>query len=368
MPKYATDEILDKLEKEYKAGLTTGELAVKFEISKQTVIAWLRKKKVYIDNGRFDFSLYPIDKIKEEYLLGKRQSDIVRDYNLPFWVVRKTLNSLKKRERYKPTYEVNHNAFDLATDECAYWVGWLMTDGCITKGKTHKYYKVCLCLQKNDIEILENFNSFLSSNYPILQYSQKNRRFKNGKYEYFFSESARLAIPSELLVEKLAVYGVVPRKTFTAEVPSIFKLNSHFWRGAIEGDGSISITKNKAVISLIGTESICKDLVRFYEIKTGYSLKKNPTKHKTSNVFSVYFQGKQAKLLGDLLYQNSENSRLSRKYQSYLEVCKLVEDQGILLRHEYLALDASDPRKHNKLTKKEYTPVCTNDTIAAEGL
>jgi hypothetical protein len=65
------------------------------------------------------------------------------------------------------------------------------------------------------------------------------------------------------LVETLKEYGIVERKSRTAFV---IKLNNnlHFWRGLIDGDGTLYISpKMYPALSLCGSESILNQFVDY---------------------------------------------------------------------------------------------------------
>ncbi len=50
---------------------------------------------------------------------------------------------------------------------------------------------------------------------------------------------------SAQIARDLARYGVTPRKTFTAKV-ALLETNRHFWRGAVDGDGWVGISRRSS--------------------------------------------------------------------------------------------------------------------------
>lgn len=112
------------------------------------------------------------------------------------------------------------------TPSKAYWLGWLITDGCISKG-----YTISMSLQERDLEILERFQNDLGL---------------SGKIKIFNKKYYRLSFCCKKMVEDLSKYGVVKNKTFTVTIPDVNdELLPHLLRGCFEGDGGISKTLRK---------------------------------------------------------------------------------------------------------------------------
>lgn len=114
----------------------------------------------------------------------------------------------------------NNTAFAMPlTDEAAYWVGFLMADGCVN-------YKdeIEVFLHERDVAHLEKLRKFLCSRTNLYV-----ARRVLGTYVKFYQRSKQITTD-------LAQYGVVPRKTRIAEAVGV-EHNRHFWRGVIDGDG-----------------------------------------------------------------------------------------------------------------------------------
>ena len=156
--------------------------------------------------------------------------------------------------RAKRTNTVNKSCFDDITDESAYWLGVLMTDGYISKKG-----EIELALKDDDAEHVDRFRLFMGSDRNIK--IKLNKRGYNSKNE---NSLAVATVCSLELVTKLAEFNIVPRKTYTAECPEILLSNRHFWRGCIDGDGCISKNaKGEYSIGLYGTEKLCQQFLSF---------------------------------------------------------------------------------------------------------
>ena len=113
--------------------------------------------------------------------------------------------------------------------ESAYWVGFLMADGCIPQ--TLKSIQLGLDVESRPH--LEKFQTFLGSNFKI---RDTITRLKGRDEDY---PANVVSVYSKKIVDDLKRYGVVPNKSFRAGV-KVLENNPHFWRGVIDGDGSIS--------------------------------------------------------------------------------------------------------------------------------
>ena len=186
------------------------------------------------------------------------------DHHLIGKIVRKRGLAIRPRESYC-SYSVNHSAFDLITEESAYWVGFLMADGCITEAAGGHRPQVRLQLQWSDQQHVQLFKEFIQSTSPIKKYQRKlHRTGRTFAYCSFSFTSQRIA-------ERLAQFGVVPRKTKTAKA-IILEGNQHFWRGVIDGDGCLTWSAGKPVISLAGSQSLVIQFAEFIRASHGFKL------------------------------------------------------------------------------------------------
>jgi hypothetical protein len=146
------------------------------------------------------------------------------------------LTSRRATIRHRPGREntLDESAFDVVTPESAYWVGFLMATGSITRAGTRSP-AIAVTTADEDRAHLERFRGFVKAMEPITVGTRDGFRDASRSYLSVQVRSARLA-------RTLARYGVVPYKALVAKA---FELegNRHFWRGCIDGDGSISLTR-----------------------------------------------------------------------------------------------------------------------------
>lgn len=112
----------------------------------------------------------------------------------------------------------------------------LMTDGniCFKKDKNRRItgHVISLALQEDDLMHLKAFQRFLDLSH---------RLYHRVNYKTIVpSRSYGLSFSSIRMASTLVSYGFVPKKSKVARV-QLLEDNRNFWRGAIDGDGTISI-------------------------------------------------------------------------------------------------------------------------------
>lgn len=160
-------------------------------------------------------------------------------------------------------HKVNEHFFDdIDTEEKAYWLGFLMADGCVYHGSDKNSYRLQINLAASDADCLERFNQALSSDYAIrivdVQDCKTNKVHK----------AAQLKINCTALCKKLIKHGVVPRKSLICQAPDIaLELVPHYIRGYFDGDGCITrdIYRGKWSIKIIGTESTLEFFQAYFD-------------------------------------------------------------------------------------------------------
>lgn len=186
------------------------------------------------------------------------QEEVAHRFNISLPSVTKILREYKvkpysKAQLFSPC--LNENYFDtIDSEEKAYFLGLIITDGCIHKTKG-KQPLVALTLQESDKYILERFKNAIQSNKNVTH---------DGR------GCANINILSRKMVESLRQYGIMERKSLFTVFPKNIprELYPHLIRGILDGDGSISFYARcgrkshvKAVRFCQGNEQFLKDLV-----------------------------------------------------------------------------------------------------------
>jgi hypothetical protein len=137
----------------------------------------------------------------------------------------------------KVFYPCNEDFFDKLNERSLYWLGFLATDGWVTK---HNYtYEIHLKLAHKDLDHMKLFKQHLDSLSPIHDKIERKTAGKDGflRGEYLAHE---IAISSEKIFNRLAEFNIVPNKTHIYHFPVQLKNHpdvQHFIRGCLDGDG-----------------------------------------------------------------------------------------------------------------------------------
>ena len=231
------------------------------------------------------------------------------------YFISKNIGARSHREA-NSKYYFNEKFFNkIDTEEKAYWLGFLMADGYISK--SNNSYKIGLTLSTCDYTHLEKLNKSLESNHPIKTYEPTKSSYSKNNY-------SRIIYYSKTMFDDLLKYNLVEHKTNILNHPDIKLLNNFtadFIRGYFDGNGSIAHTNteknNSYAFKLVSTKNFLDFVNKYYKRKD------------YQEVMSLEFGGnlKTQKIL-DLLYKNA-TIYLDRKYQRYLDLCNLNNSRAL---------------------------------------
>lgn len=162
-------------------------------------------------------------------------------------------NNIKIVRKRRININLKENFFeDIDSEEKAYFLGLLFTDGSVTD-EHKRQSQVRLELQERDLELLEKYKNILGIGSKTTFSTKKN---KNNT----ISKSALVSFRSQKMVDDLKKYGIIKNKTYlTKHLPDIRQeLIPHFLRGLIDGDGSIYTTK-----TIINNKTYFKKVIYF---------------------------------------------------------------------------------------------------------
>lgn len=204
------------------------------------------------------------------------------------------------------------------TEEKAYWIGFLMADGCIYKNVIE------VGLEFDDFEHIIKFRRCLKiESRPQFFVSLDDT---TGKYR----RTCKISFTNKKMIEDLNSYGVVSRKSTKEIALNGIEKNRHFWRGVIDGDGSITFgllksgTRPFPKIKLSGSKFLCKQFLDFIKnniVGTSNTVKKVSGK----NCFVISFQYKKAYNIIKYLYCDS-SVFLSRKMETARKVMDIQNE------------------------------------------
>lgn len=112
-----------------------------------------------------------------------------------------------------------------------------------------------------------------------------------------------LEIYDRRLSSGLAARGVVSPKTFSARTPADLLFDRDYWRGVIDGDGTLCTAKDgRRILSLVGTKVISTEFLDFCR-SCGLGEGRSVNRHKS--IWSSGLSGDEAMIMASILYDNS---------------------------------------------------------------
>jgi hypothetical protein len=245
-------------------------------------------------------------------------------------------------------YTLREDAFSGITREAAYWLGFLMADGNVSSSSS----AITLSLQTSDLGHLEKWKQFLSYEGPILWNKNRNE-----------TTYPRVIVTSRQLVTDLARYGVVPRKSLIAEIRKDYLVYSaDFWRGAIDGDGSIILGFNPSRNNLLDVTFVSashllieqfESFLKYYLLDYSLTCREDP---RYNDMWQIRVSSVRAlKLLDRLGYARPGATSLDRKRDRALFALENVTVRGQRLRKKetYETSLASLSLKEHSTKQKE---------------
>jgi hypothetical protein len=189
---------------------------------------------------------------------------------------------------------LNEHAFDILTPESSYWLGVLMTDGCVyDEANPQSSPRIELQWECEDAEHIRAFDVFMGGGDRINVHTRPK-----GVYHRWDARSTHLA-------ETLLRYGISPRKTKTACPAECLRMNSDFWRGCIDGDGEVDEGNNCPDITLTGSFALVREFCTFMaSVCPEYPLQPRPTGH-TDCTVDVKLHGQGGMAVLKTLYKDA---------------------------------------------------------------
>lgn len=255
-----------------------------------------------------------------EYQKGTGTCEIAEKLNVKRWVPWRILSDagvdLRRKSVYKKKY--NQQFFDEYSPESAYWAGFILADGNITRNSS----LLQIALSNVDESHLLKFCQAIGL---------ENKLTQDG-------DCVRMSVSGKHICQSLADnFGVYPRKSnvcvFPEQIPN--HLWSHFIRGVFDGDGCVTCgrytnkmleQKRNIVINFTGSVALLDFLKNHFHNHIGVVVGQGsvtgipPThivgRNKKTGEFS--YSGPNAIAILSWLYGDSEEkTRLERKYEKF---------------------------------------------------
>lgn len=241
-------------------------------------------------------------------------------------------------------YSINENYFKVWSDEMAYILGLIWTDGCMLDID----YRIQITQHIKDKYILEDVYKVLESN---------NTPYKS-------ENTYNISICNKIIYEDLKQLGLEPRKSKTVKIPNNLpdQFISAFIRGTMDGDGSVSIKKGMKIntASKDFAEGLCKLLDEInidykiyneqYVWDTNSQSNKLKSEWKEKDIKTDFYairilKKSELKKIYDLMYKDAKLF-LKRKKQSFMDMG--IENEDFLIRKGAKRIEGID-QNNNKI-------------------
>lgn len=296
--------------------LSLEKIALKLQTSVKTVRKNIQEYNLSKEEKIYTKKEWLYQKHFVEKLNGKQMAKLAETSftTIKHWMTKNNLKFDKEiSTESKRKYTEDTHFFDFVdTEEKAYWLGFLMADGCISK--TTLYIR----LSTKDKVHIKKFLSTIKSDRNISDYEQQYNN--EGK----FHKMSRVDVSSFHLINCLRSYGFTGNKSMNEVIPEISRdLIRHYIRGYYDGDGSFSygITKKKKKflqVSILGGESFLNNLKKILN-KEGVSCnvyKKKDRETSSDDLRVLMIHHNQALHFLDYIYEDS-TIYLDRKYKKH---------------------------------------------------
>ena len=206
---------------------------------------------------------------------------------------------------------------DLIDPTNAYLFGFAAADGHLCK-KRKNTFKLIIEINKTDHDIIQSLHNALKVDTKI-----NGRSYKVNDGRLKFSHTTSLSIYNNEYLTSLMNCGFIcGAKSFIVNIPNCSFSNADFWRGIIDGDGSLIFTKDGRPQINLTTASIklAKSFTKFVFNITG-TRKQRLTRSSYDNCFNLSYTAEDAqKIVKYLYYPNC--IALNRKYLLAQEIIK----------------------------------------------
>ena len=316
------EEQYNEIVKLYNEGLSQGEIAERYNVSRTAIARILHKCEDYKPRILI-FTNDDKDKICDLYLSGFSTVQIGKVFNCGNKAIARVLEQygIDRTGVGLRKYSLNEHYFDeIDTSNKAYILGFLYADGNNSESKC----TISMSLQEEDKDILEAIRKEINSEKPLefLDYSNKHDGGYNYKNQY------RLLMFSKYMCNTLKEKGMTPNKSLILKWPTFLKddLYLHFLRGYIDGDGYIQPHKYEHCVSILSTYDFCSSAKDYIESKLDVQCRLDDAPcHNGVTTYLFIRYKEQVKKFLDWIYRDAD-LKLERKYNTYISKYCLKED------------------------------------------
>jgi hypothetical protein len=287
----AESDVID----EYLSGKTLNQIAKKRSVSDSVIARILLRNNIKqreYKKPKFGKAQYP-DLLKD-YYDGMSSGAIAKKHGLKPSVITDTLHRagcvFRDNSEHHQIYKLDHSVFENKSEDLMYWLGFIASDGNI--------HDNCLNIttHSDDAYHLQSFLDFCKSTHTV-------RKNKN-------ENTHRIDIRNRKLASILIELGITRNKSLTFSPTKEMCESTSFWRGMVDGDGSVTTSKRgDLTISLCsGSEACITAFERWVKGKTDTLAKVS-----LRNCYYFKVSCRHAVKIAEELYAGEYNYALKRK-------------------------------------------------------
>lgn len=242
---------INEVIKDYRDGMKVKDILTRHGMSKATFYNIIREQGEELRGPRGPERRYDHQIIIEDYLSGMTLDEIAEKHEMPHRQVISPI--LKKhgieRDRSggpKPLSQKpwNPHLFSERTPTAAYWAGFIMADGSLSKSGAA--WCLSLSVHEKDIEHLYAYCD-------AIELSRDFVRLQEQRYGESVYNMARVQTYFHDLPEIMRPWGIVPRKTYNFVAPDLpEEVLPHYLRGWFDGDGCVVKNGNSLRFGVTG--------------------------------------------------------------------------------------------------------------------
>lgn len=255
------------------------------------------------------FSKEKEENILRMYKEGKSQKEIAKYYRTFNTSIRRVLlrNNIILRGNNKIQRLCKHNPFKRNDEFSEYFLGLLLTDGCISSNITKNSNSINLSLNERDSYIVETFRDWASPKSKISKVLQK----LNNSYMYSVS------ITNEEVEEWLRRKGNFNNKSYNCKLYTPITWN--ILRGIFDGDGGFHFSSGHLDFFICGKSLIFIQQIKYFLNKYGFTsyIKERINGQGNSLYYIEIYKINDVIKLGEYMYNNAKIF-IKRKFDKWL--------------------------------------------------
>ena len=255
------------------------------------------------------FSKEKEENIIKMYKRGKTKIEKAKCYNTYNTSIRRVLKryNILIRGNDKVQRKCKHNPFKRNDEKSDYFLGLLLTDGCISSNITKNSNSISLALNERDGYIMEEYRNFISSNLSISKIYQQI----NNSYMY------QVSFTNTEVENWLRRKGNFNNKSYECKIYT--PINWNILRGIFDGYGGFHFNSGHLDFFICGKSLVFINQIKYFLEKNGFKpLLKERVNSLGNSLYYIYiYKIKEVIKLGELMYNNA-HIFLKRKYEKWL--------------------------------------------------